>query len=253
MDTVKRAAIPIFLGLILWFIPVPEGLTIQAWHLFAMMVAVIVGFICAPLPIGAVAFIGLTVTILTNTLGVKEGLSGFSSASIWLIAAAFLFSRGFIKTGLGGRISYLLLKAIGDSPLKVAYAFTLSGLVVAPATPSSTARAGGVIFPILRSVISVMGSEPGPTARRVGAFLIMSYYQVDGVLSAMFMTAMTGNPLAVELAKKTAGIELSWGMWALAALVPGVIGMIAVPYFVYRIYPPRSRSWRRKSCANSAP
>jgi DASS family divalent anion:Na+ symporter len=238
MDTVKRAAIPIFLGLILWFIPVPEGLTIQAWHLFAMMVAVIVGFICAPLPIGAVAFIGLTVTILTNTLGVKEGLSGFSSASIWLIAAAFLFSRGFIKTGLGGRISYLLLKAIGDSPLKVAYAFTLSGLVVAPATPSSTARAGGVIFPILRSVISVMGSEPGPTARRVGAFLIMSYYQVDGVLSAMFMTAMTGNPLAVELAKKTAGIELSWGMWALAALVPGVIGMIAVPYFVYRIYPP---------------
>lgn len=238
MQILKKTAIPILLGLVIWFIPVPEGLTVQAWRLFAMVVAIIAGFITAPLPIGAVAFIGLTITILTNTLNIKDGLSGFSSSSIWLIASAFFFSRGFIKTGLGRRIAYLLLRAIGDSTLKVAYAFTLSGLLVAPATPSSTARAGGVIFPILRSVISVLGSEPGATARKAGAFLILSYYQVDGVLSALFMTAMTGNPLAMELASKTAGINVSWGMWTLAALVPGIIGIIVVPYFVYRIYPP---------------
>lgn len=238
METAKRTAIPIVLGLVIWFIPVPAGLTAQAWHLFALMVAIIAGFIVAPLPIGAVALIGLTITALTNTLKMSEALGGFSSGSIWLIAAAFFFSRGFIKTGLGKRIAYLILRAIGDSTLKVAYAFTLSGLVVAPATPSSTARAGGIIYPILRSVISVLGSEPGATSKRAGAFLIMSYYQVDGVLSAMFMTAMTGNPLATELAMKTAGIQISWGMWTLAALVPGVIGIIVVPYFVYRIYPP---------------
>ena len=238
MDALKRTAIPIVLGLVIWFLPVPAGLTVQAWHLFALLVAIIVGFVVAPLPIGAVALLGMTVTALTGTLTMRESLSGFGSDSIWLIAAAFFFSRGFIKTGLGRRIAYMILQAIGDSTLKVAYAFTLSGLVVAPATPSSTARAGGIIFPILRSVISVLGSEPGATSRRAGAFLIMSYYQVDGVLSAMFMTAMTGNPLATELAMKTAGIEISWGMWALAALVPGVIGMITVPYFVYRIYPP---------------
>ena len=241
MDTLKRAGIPIALGLIIWFVPVPDGLTAQAWHLFALIVAIIAGFILQPLPIGAVALIGMTVIALTNTLTMREALGGFSSASIWLIAAAFFFSRGFIKTGLGARIAYLILRAIGDSTLKVAYAFTLSGLFVAPATPSSTARAGGVIYPILRSVISVLGSEPGKTSKKAGAFLIMSYYQVDGVLSAMFMTAMTGNPLATELAMKTAGIEISWGMWTLAALVPGVIGMIAVPYFVYRIYPPEMK------------
>lgn len=241
MDTFKRAGIPVALGIAIWFLPVPAGLTAQAWHLFALIVAIISGFILQPLPIGAVALIGMTVVALTKTLNMSEALGGFASPSIWLIAAAFFFSRGFIKTGLGARIAYILLQAIGDSTLKVAYAFTLSGLFVAPATPSSTARAGGVIFPILRSVISVLGSEPGSTSRKAGAFLIMSYYQVDGVLSAMFMTAMTGNPLATELALKTAGIEISWGMWTLAALVPGVIGMIAVPYFVYRIYPPEMK------------
>lgn len=238
MASYQKALIPILLGLGIWFLPVPEGLTPQAWHIFALLVAIIAGFITAPVPIGAVAFIGLTITALTGTLKMNEALSGFASSSIWLIFAAFIFSRGFIKTGLGRRIAYMLLHAIGDSTLKIAYAFTLSGLVVAPATPSSTARAGGVIFPILRSVISVLGSEPGATARKAGAFLILSYYQVDGVLSAMFMTAMTGNPLATELAAKTAGIEISWGMWALGALVPGVLGMILVPLFVYWIYPP---------------
>ena len=238
MTTLHKALIPLILGVGIWFIPVPSGLTPQAWHIFALMVAIIAGFITAPLPIGAVAFIGITVTILTGTLKMSEGLSGFASSSIWLIFAAFIFSRGFINTGLGRRIAYLLLNAIGDSTLKVAYAFTLSGLVVAPATPSSTARAGGVIFPILRSVVTALGSEPGATAKKAGAFLILCYYQVDGVLSAMFMTAMTGNPLATELASKTAGIDISWGMWALGALVPGIIGMILVPLFVYYIYPP---------------
>lgn len=215
MNTYTRAAIPLVLGLGIWFIPTPAGLTAQAWHLFALLVAIISGFIVQPVPIGAVAIIGLTVTALTHTLSMSEALSGFASSSIWLIAAAFFFSRGFIKTGLGKRIAYLILRAIGDSTLKVAYAFTLSGLFVAPATPSSTARAGGIIYPILRSVISVLGSEPGQTSRRAGAFLIMAYYQVDGVLSALFMTAMTGNPLATELAKTTAGIEISWacGRW----------------------------------------
>ena len=240
MNTAKRTIFPILLGLVIWLIPVPAGLTPQAWHLFALLAAIITGFVAAPLPIGAVAFIGLTLTALTQTLTVREALGGFGSDSIWLIAAAFFFSRGFIKTGLGKRIAYMILKAIGDSTLKVAYAFTLSGLVVAPATPSSTARAGGIIFPILRSVISVLGSEPGASSRRAGAFLIMSYYQVDGVLSALFMTAMTGNPLAAALASKM-GINISWGMWTLAALVPGVIGMIVVPYFVYRLYPPEMK------------
>ena len=142
MNRLKKAAIPLILGLGLWFCPVPEGLTPQAWHIFALMVAIIAGFITSPLPIGAVAFIGVTITILTGTLKIGEGLSGFASSSIWLIFAAFIFSRGFIRTGLGRRIAYLILNAIGDSTLKVAYAFTLSGLVVAPATPSSTARAG---------------------------------------------------------------------------------------------------------------
>jgi len=54
----------------------------------------------------------------------------------------------------------------------------------------------------------------------------------------MFMTAMAGNPLCVELARKTLNVNISWIDWAAAAIVPGLISLIVVPYVLYLIYPP---------------
>jgi DASS family divalent anion:Na+ symporter len=63
-------------------------------------------------------------------------------------------------------------------------------------------------------------------------------YQATVITSAMFMTSMASNPLIAELAKKTANIPISWGMWALAAIVPGILSLIIVTYLLYKIYPP---------------
>jgi DASS family divalent anion:Na+ symporter len=167
-----------------------------------------------------------------------EALSGFSNGTIWLIVSAFLFAKGFIKTGLGRRIAYLLIHAMGDSTLKLGYTIALSDLIISPATPSNTARAGGILFPIVKSLSSAFQSEPGPSSRKVGAYLMQTAYQVNTITSAMFMTAMAGNPLIALLAAKTLNINISWGLWALAASVPGILSLIIVPYFLYKFYPP---------------
>lgn len=238
MSNLVKGLIVLLVGVVIWFLPVPAGLKPQAWHLFAIFVATILGFILQPLPIGSVAFIAITITALTNTLKPAEALSGFSDGTIWLIVSAFLFAKGFIKTGLGRRIAYGLIKAIGDSTLKLGYTLALSDLIISPATPSNTARAGGIMFPIVKSLSSAFDSEPGSTSRRVGAFLMQSTYQANAITSAMFMTAMAGNPLIANLAKSTLKIDITWGTWALAAIVPGIASLIVVPYFLYKFYPP---------------
>lgn len=237
-SNLKKGLITVCSGLVLWFVPIPEGLTPQAWHLFALMVAIIIGFILQPVPVGAVAFIGITIITLTNTLTLAESLSGFSSGAIWLIISAFVFARAFIKTGLGSRIAYQILRAIGSSTLRVGYALALSDLILAPATPSSAARAGGIIFPIARGLASALDSEPGPSARKAGAYFLQVIYQIEGVVCAMFLTAMAGNPMMVELAAKTVGVEITWGMWALAACVPGIIAFMVIPWLMYMVFPP---------------
>lgn len=237
-----RGLIVVAAGALIWLMPVPAGLKPQAWQLFAVFVATILGFILQPLPIGSVAFISITFSALAGVLKPAEALSGFSNTTIWLIVAAFLFAKGFIKTGLGRRIAYVLIKSLGDSTLKLGYTLVLSDLIISPATPSNTARAGGILYPIVRSLSTAFGSEPGPTARRVGAYLVQTAYQGNTITSAMFMTAMAGNPLIALLASKTLGINVSWGLWATAAIVPGVISLIVVPYFLYKFYPPEITS-----------
>lgn len=234
----RNGLIVVAVGAAIWLSPVPAGVKADAWHLLAVFVATIIGFILQPMPIGAVALVSITLTALLGVLKPADVLSGFSNGTIWLIVSAFLFAKGFIKTGLGRRIAYTIMQAIGDSTLKLSYAMVLSDLVIAPATPSNTARAGGIIFPIVKSLSLAFDSEPGPTARRMGAFLMKTSFQGNAVTAAMFMTACAPNPLIVELARKTINVELSWGLWALAALVPGLVSLALIPLILYKLYPP---------------
>lgn len=237
-DKVIRFAIPVIVGLIIWFIPPPAGVEPAAWHLLAIFVATIVGIIAKPLPMGAVAMIGIAVTALTGTLSIGDALSGFGNSTIWLIVVAFFISRGFIKTGLGARIAYLFMQALGKKSLGVAYGLIGADLVLSPAIPSNTARGGGVIYPVLASIAKAYGSEPDETTnRRIGAFLTKASFQGLVITSAMFLTAMAANPLAAKLAGEQ-GVEITWGSWAVAAIVPGLLSLLVVPYLIYRIYPP---------------
>ena len=225
-------------GIVIWFTPAPEGVDIKAWHLLAIFVATIVGIIGKSLPMAAVAMLGITVTALTGTLTIDEALSGFGNSVIWLVVIAFFISSGFIKTGLGARIAYRFMAAAGKKSLGLAYSMIATDLVLAPAIPSNTARSGGLIFPILRSVAKSYGSEPDDgTARKIGAFLIKTSFQGTVITSAMFLTAMAANPLAAKLARD-AGVEITWGSWALAAIVPGLVSLAVVPWVIYKVYPP---------------
>ncbi len=225
-------------GSVLWFVPPPEGVTQEAWHLLAIFVATIVGIIAKPLPMGAVALIGIVATALTGTLSIGAALSGFAVPTIWLVGAAFFVSRAIIKTGLGARIAYNFMRLLGKKTLGLSYGLGLADLVLAPAMPSNTARAGGVLMPLLRSVSLAYGSDPNDgSQRRVGAFMMLNAFQINVITSAMFMTAMAANPLAARLAGD-AGVEVSWGDWFLAALVPGLVSLIVVPLFVYKLYAP---------------
>jgi DASS family divalent anion:Na+ symporter len=237
-SNVKNGLLVLLVGIVIWFIPVPAGLKPQAWHLFAIFVATILGFILQPLPIGAVALISVGVTGFLKIVSPADVLSGFGNTTIWLIVSAFLFAKGFIKTGLGRRIAYKIMGEIGDSSLKLGYAMVLSDLIIAPATPSNTARAGGILYPIVRSLSSAFNSEPGESARKIGSYLMKTTFQGNCITSAMFITSVAPNSLVVAFAAQTAKVNISWGTWALAGLVPGLLALAVTPYIIYKLYPP---------------
>jgi L-tartrate/succinate antiporter len=245
-----RSAAPILVCLALNLAPRPAGLDTAAWRYHALFAAVIVALVLEPIPASAVGFIGVTVA---TTLGyvapdpaasVKWGLGGFSDPIVWLIFGALVFSTGYEKTGLGRRIALSLVRVLGGSALGLGYAVMLTDLAIAPFTPSNTGRSAGVIFPIVRSIPALYGSSPGPTARRIGAYLMWTAFASTAVTSSLFLTALAPNLLALSLVRQATGVRVSWSEWLLGILPVGVLLIVTLPLLVYLIYPPGVRSSR---------
>lgn len=229
------------LAVVIALLPTPAGVEGRGMLMLGIFVATIVGLILQPLPTPTVSIVGLAAAMITGAMSVEDGeaLAGFASPTVLLIVAAFFIADGFLLTGLGRRVALLFVARVGRSPLGIAYGMAATDLILAPATPSNTARAGGVVYPIIASIAQVQGSTPetDESRRRLGSYLTFTAAHVNVVTSAMFVTAMAGNPVAQDAAAEL-GIDISWGRWALAASVPGLLSLIAVPWVMSKLYGP---------------
>jgi DASS family divalent anion:Na+ symporter len=154
-----------------------------------------------------------------------------------MVAIAILISRAASDTGLARRIALIFVRRFGQSSLGVAYALTFSEITLAAGIPSITARSAGIILPIARNIAELYDSRPGPTASRLGTFLMTSLYQSSAVACAMFITGQASNVLAAKLAM-AAGVTVTGTSWFLAGLGPGLVSAIVVPWAVYRLLRP---------------
>ncbi|MEP6537869.1 MAG: DASS family sodium-coupled anion symporter, partial [Bryobacteraceae bacterium] len=225
-------------GVALYFLPVP-GLNPAQRHLLSIFLATIVSLVAQPVPMGVSVLTGMTLLALTGTVAPAKVLSGFSNQTTWLIVSAFLFSRAVTQTGIGMRIAYMFVRQFGRSALSLAYSIVASNVILAPFIPSDTGRGGAIIYPITQGLAKALGSEPGPTGRS-GAFITLVGFHTNYIASALFLTSMAANPLIADFAAKIAHVDLSWGRWALATVVPGFLSLTIVPYVIFRLHPPES-------------
>lgn len=248
----KGFVLPVIIGIALWcFTPIrPYGLSAQAWEMFAIFVATIVGCITKPLPIGGTTLIGLIVTVLVglapiqNEVNPKTGavnagiLSAFSNSASWLIAMAFIMAYGISKTGLGNRIAYWMIRRFGKRSIGIGYAITGLELILGALIPSNSARTGGVVWPVTESISKDYDSLPNdPSRKKIGAYLSFIAFHANVISTALFITGAAPNMVASQMAIQK-GYQMSWISWFTAAIVPAIIATIVIPLIIYKIFPP---------------
>jgi L-tartrate/succinate antiporter len=257
MTILWKSVAPVAVAILIAFLPAPAGLAQHAWYFFAVFAGVIVGLMLEPLPGGAIGLIGITVvTVLSRWVlyspqelaqpgfvpangALTWALAGFSNSTVWLIFGAFMIALGYEKSGLGRRIALVLVKLMGRKTLTLGYAVTAADTILAPFTPSNTARSGGTIYPVIRNLPPLYGSKPhDPSARRIGSYIMWVAIASTCVNSSMFLTGLAPNLLAVELVKKTAKVDLNWTQWFITFAPAGVLLLILTPLLTYWIYPP---------------
>lgn len=228
----------IVVGVIIWFLPIPQEIQPKAWHLLAIFISTILGLIIKPLPMGAIAIIAMTVGLATNTIDVSTALNSFSNNIAWLIVLAFFIAKAFVSTGFGNRIAYFFTGLFGKKTIGLSYSLAISEFFMASTIPSNTARAAGIMYPIIQGISRSYESFPNnKSALKMGAFLTVTAFQVTAITSTIFLTGTAANPLIADLSS-TQNVTLDWLTWFKAAIVPGIASLILVPLLIYKIFPP---------------
>ena len=256
-----RYLAPLAVIAIIALLPVPAGLENHTWLYFAVFTGVIVGLILEPVPGAVVAMVGISIiAILSPWLlfspeqlaqpgfkftakSLSWAVSGFSNSVIWLIFAAFMFGTGYEKTwawtphcavsGEKDGTSHAVSRLCGD----------VLQLILAPVTPSNSARGAGIIYPIIRNLPPLYQSQPNDSSSRsIGSYIMWMGIVADCVTSAIFLTAMAPNLLLIGLMKSASHATLSWGDWFLGMLPLSILLVLLVPWLAYVLYPPVLKS-----------
>jgi divalent anion:Na+ symporter, DASS family len=225
-----------------WSVPAPDGLTTTAWRLFDVFAAAIASVVIGAFPILTSSVLAIAAAVLSGLLSPVKAYAGFANPTILLIVLAFLVAHAVVKSGLGARIGYFVVTLFGKSTLGLSYSIFLVDGLIAPAFPSNTARSG-VIYPLAFSLAEAGGARPGDEGtRRLGSFLMFSGLASLSLSSALWLTAMSANPLGAEIAK-TYGVDIGFGSWLIASSVPTLLTMaIMPPVLHWLIAPERTRT-----------
>ncbi|MDG2215116.1 MAG: DASS family sodium-coupled anion symporter, partial [Verrucomicrobiota bacterium] len=232
-------------GIILWWMPPPQGLDLVGWHVFSVFFATILSFILRPVPMGPAVLLALVVLAATNTLGetgkesFKAAMAGYGNTTVWLVVGAFVIAGAMIRTGLGRRIALGCVVRFGKTTLGLGYATAVAEFILGPAIPSNTARGGGIMAPIVNSLARALGSTPENQPKRAGEYLMLNGAHLNLITAAMFLTGMAANGLVAEAAVVSGkGIEFGWMTWLKGSIVPGLVSLLLLPWFLFKLLKP---------------
>jgi DASS family divalent anion:Na+ symporter len=246
--------------IVLWNLKIDTSQS--AIQTFAIFVGVMMALMITSIPISVVTAFGLTVMVLFQTLecetrskltiectrcgqtingifydcdgfadGFKTALGGYSQPIVWMIVCAFHLGKAVQKTKLGERVSLIMIRFMGKTILGLGIAIFLSEFILAPFIPSNTARGGGILLPIVMSLIDSLGSTPHLN-QQVGRFLILCGAHSNLLISSLFITGAAPNPIVALLAKQILGVEFTFTKWFVGAIIPGIISGIVLVYII---------------------
>lgn len=163
----------IIVGLLIWLIPTPVGMNVTQHKLLAIFGGAVVAWITIGINFAVSTF--AVVVLLYFWVGNPDGkldkagelirssafaVGGFASSSLWLLVTGFVISIAMTKSGVAKRMALHMIRVWGKTPAGAIYASMLANFIIAPLTPSNTARAAAML-PIVEGIAGTYKAVPG--------------------------------------------------------------------------------------------
>jgi anion transporter len=239
----------IFVGLAIWAMPTPVTMTLTQHKLLAIFGGAVVAWITIGINFAVSTF--FVVTLLYFWVGNPEGkvdkvgqlirsadfaVGGFASASLWLLVTGFVLSIAMTKSGVAKRLALQMMRVLGRTPAGAIYASMLANFIIAPLTPSNTARTAAML-PIVEGIAEAYKAKPGQS--NFGKALMLASTFTSNITGSAFLTGTIPNPVAIGMIAAAAGASIytTWSYWALAALPTNILILAITGWLLLKMYP----------------
>ncbi|MQM27015.1 SLC13 family permease [Glycomyces albidus] len=205
--------------------------------LAAVLLGVVVLWICEPIPIPIGGLVGVAAIVVLGVAPGDEVLAPFGSTTIFTFIGAFILAQAMLKHGVAQRVAYFVLglPGVGKSTFRTIVAFgaitcALSAFISNTATVAMLMPTALGILAVIAKLMQSQGvvrPDFDPMRLRVGtALMLMLAYgaSVGGLLTPV---GSPPNLIGRGLIEEATGERISFGQWMLAAL-PICLIMFAV-------------------------
>ena len=244
----------VIVGILIWILPTPAGMTLTQHKLLSIFGGAVVAWITIGINFAVSTF--AVVILLYFWVGNPDGklnaagnlirsadfaVSGFASSSLWLLVTGFVISIAMTKSGVAKRLALQMIRVLGKTPAGAIYASMLANFIIAPLTPSNTARAAAML-PIIEGIAQTYKASPGKSNFSRALFLATTY--TTNITGSAFLTGTIPNPVAIGMIAAAVGASMAttWSYWALAALPTNIIILIITGWLMLKLFPPEVKA-----------
>jgi solute carrier family 13 (sodium-dependent dicarboxylate transporter), member 2/3/5 len=228
----------------------PTGLSVQGYRVIMVLIFMIILWITESVSYNVSSIYLIASMTLLLGFSIDNGkligtskalamsLSGFSSSS-WILAAAALFIAAAIEnTGLGRRIGYSILSLVGAKAKNVIFGFILMCFILSLFIPAQVANAA-LMTAIAVGVIQAFGID---RKGNLAKCLLLSVAFSIGFSGMGILTAGIAPVQAVKFIEDATGVKISWLQWSMYGL-PFSIALATVLFFlILKLFPPEIKA-----------
>ncbi|MFC3493953.1 SLC13 family permease [Glycomyces rhizosphaerae] len=196
--------------------------------LAAVLLGVVVLWICEPIPIPVGGLIGVSAIILLGVAPSDEVLAPFGSTTIFTFIGAFILAQAMLKHGVAQRIAFFVLglPGVGRSTFRTIIAFgavtcLLSAFVSNTATVAMLMPTALGILTVIAKLMQdqrVVKPDFDPMTLRVGAALMLMLAYGASVGGLLTPVGSPPNLIGRGLIEEATGERIGFGQWMLTAL-----------------------------------
>ena len=226
---ILKAAVPVLVFAALMLTPAPAGLTPQGQAALAVMCLAVILWATEALHIAVTGIVCVVLLILVGGVSdIGAALYGFSQPVAYFLIGILTLGMAVHRSGLAERVSILLMRGAGGSPLLLYVQMLFSFAVLTFALPSASTR-GAILVHIYEQVMERWNISQDHSFHKAVMMAL-------GSLNRLGSTALLAGGVTPVVASGLLG-DFSWGRWFVLMSVPFYASLIiggALLFLLYR-------------------